>query len=55
MRTYEEILKELIHACAQNFYNGCHEVRKELIESATKIYIAELEADTYNKNKNDWF
>ena len=43
MRTYEEILRDVASSCNKVFYNGYSKNYAEVIEAATKIYIAELQ------------
>lgn len=43
MRTFEAILRDVVNACSTVLYNGCKNNYKEVIEAATKIYIAELQ------------
>lgn len=44
MRTYKEILADVASACNSVFYNGYSKNYAEVIEAATKIYIAELQS-----------
>ena len=52
MRTYKEILNDVANACGNVFYNGYKDIHAELVEAATKIYIAELQID-YCKKTDD--
>lgn len=45
MRTYKEILNDVVNSCYDVLYSGCKNNYAEVIESATKIYIAELQMD----------
>lgn len=43
MRTFEEILRDIVGSCNKVLYAGHKNNYKEVIEAATKIYIAELQ------------
>lgn len=43
--TYAEIFKMIIEPCGTYFYAGCKDVHKEVVESATKIYIKQMELE----------
>ena len=43
MRTFEEILRDIVRSCNSVLYAGYKDNYKEVIEAATKIYIAELQ------------
>ena len=43
MRTFEEILRDVAKSCQSVLYSGYKSNYKEVIEAATKIYIAELQ------------
>lgn len=43
MRTFEEILRDITRSCEHVLYAGYKDNYKEVIEAATKIYIAELQ------------
>lgn len=43
MRTFREILDEAVRACDNVLYSGYRNNYKEVIECATRIYIAELQ------------
>lgn len=53
MRTYKEILAEIANACNNVFYYGHRDIRADVVEAATKIYIAELQVDYYNKTADN--
>lgn len=55
MRTFEEILKDVKNSCSKVFYCDIKNIMSDMIEAATKIYIAELEADSYQKAREDIF
>ena len=42
MRTFKEILREVTSACDSVLYSGCKVNYKEIIECATRIYLAEM-------------
>lgn len=42
MRTFEEILKDITNACNRVLYAGYKNNYAEIIEAATKIYIAQM-------------
>ena len=42
MRTFKEILRDITNACDDVLY-GCKGNHKEVIECATRIYIAEMQ------------
>lgn len=44
MRTFEEILKDVANSCNRVFYCGYKDNYAEVIEAATKIYIAEMQS-----------
>ena len=41
-KSYNEIMRMIINACNDNFYNGAKDEKKTVIESATQIYIAQM-------------
>ena len=43
--TYEEIFKMITGSCGEHFDTGSKDVHKEVVESATKIYIKQMELD----------
>lgn len=43
MRTFKEILRDVTNACDNVLYAGYKNNYKEVIECATRIYIAELQ------------
>ena len=43
MRTFKEILRDITSACDNVLYGGYKNNYKEVIECATRIYIAELQ------------
>lgn len=45
MRTFEEILRDVARACNNVLSNGYKNNYADVIEAATKIYIAELQKD----------
>lgn len=45
MRTFEEILRDVTRSCNSVLYNGYKNNYADVIEAATKIYIAELQKD----------
>jgi hypothetical protein len=45
MKSYYEILKMVAYSCNDVFYNGHRDVKSEVLKSATKIYIAELQKE----------
>ena len=45
MRTYKEILSDVSNSCNKVFYTGDKDIKSEIVEAATKIYIAELQLD----------
>lgn len=45
MRTFEEILRDIAKSCDHVLYAGYKNNYKEVIESATKIYLAELRSN----------
>ena len=51
MRTYTEILRDVVNACNNVFYAGYKNIFAEVVEAATKIYIAELQKESkYESN-----
>lgn len=44
MRTYKEILSDVVDSCYDVMYS-CEDYYTEMIKAATKIYIAELQMD----------
>ena len=42
MRTFDDILSEVTRSCAKNFTNYYSEVQPYIVETATKIYLAEM-------------
>lgn len=46
MRTFEEILQDIVNSCNHVLYAGYKNNYKEVIEAATKIYLAELRRKT---------
>ena len=44
MRTFKEILKEITSACDNVLYAGYKNNYKEVIECATRIYLAEMQS-----------
>lgn len=53
MRTYKEILQEVANACGNVFYSGYKDICSNVVEAATKIYIAELQLDYCKKTTDD--
>ena len=53
MQTYSEILAMVIKACDTHFYTGTKDIHKEILESATKIYIKKMELDFEKKRINN--
>ena len=49
MRTFEEILRDITSSCNAVLYAGYKNNYKEVIECATKIYIAELQNNKQEK------
>ena len=45
MRTFEAILSDIANSCNRVLYSGYRNNYAEVIEAATKIYIAELQKD----------
>lgn len=45
MRTYTEILRDVANACNNVFYTGYKDICAEVVEAATKIYIAEMQKE----------
>lgn len=43
MRTFKQILDEVVRACDNVLYSGYRNNYKEVIECATRIYIAEMQ------------
>lgn len=41
-KSYDEIMRMIINACNNHFYNGTKDVKKTVIECATQIYIAQM-------------
>ena len=50
MKTYGEILLMVRKACDNYFYTGARDIHAEVVESATKIYIKQMELD-FEKEK----
>ena len=42
MRTFRQILDEVVRACDNVLYSGYRNNYKEVIECATRIYLAEM-------------
>lgn len=58
MRTFEEILKDVRNSCKEILFYGYgikDIAMPSVIEAATKIYIAELEAESYKMAREDIF
>lgn len=53
MQTYGEILAMIGRACDNFFYAGTENIHKEIVESATKIYIKEMELNFEKKRINN--
>ena len=45
MRTFEEILRDVANSCVRVLYSGYKNNYAEVIEAATKIYIAQMKND----------
>ena len=45
-KSYDEIMRMIINACNNNFYSGVKDDKKTVIESATQIYIAQMNTRT---------
>lgn len=43
MRTFKEILRDVASSCNEILCSGCKNNYADVIEAATKIYIAELQ------------
>lgn len=43
MRTFKDILRDVANACDSVLYAGHKDNHKEVIECATRIYIAEMQ------------
>ena len=41
-KSYDEIMRMIIHACNNHFYSGAKDEKKTVIECATQIYIAQM-------------
>lgn len=53
MRTYEEILADITSSCVRVFINGTRDIRANVIEAETKIYITELQLDYCERTKDN--
>ena len=53
MQTYGEILAMVTKACSTHLYTGTKDIHKEILESATKIYIKNMELDFEKKRINN--
>lgn len=51
MKFNYEILKMVAYSCNDVFYNGHRDVKAEVIKSATKIYIAELQKEQIEEKR----
>ena len=49
MRTFKEILEDVTMACTYNFNTGYKDIRPDVVNAATKIYVVELYWDNINK------
>lgn len=45
MRTFEQILRDIANSCDRVLYQGYTNNYSDVIEAATKIYIAELQKE----------
>lgn len=50
MRTFKEILTDITRSCNSVLYAGCKNNYKEVIECATRIYIAELQSQSIKED-----
>ena len=50
MRTFKDILRDVANACDYVLYTGYKNNYKEVIECATRIYIAEMQRDKEEQN-----
>lgn len=51
MRSYKQIMIEIHNACCSVWNSGSNEVKAEVVESATKIYLKELELEFIEKKQ----
>ena len=40
--SYDEILRMIINACNNRFYNGAKDIKETVVECATQIYITQM-------------
>lgn len=45
-KSYDEIMRMIINACNNHFYDVAKDEKKTVIECATQIYIAQMNART---------
>ena len=45
-KSYDEIMRMIINACSNHFYNGAKDEKKTVIECATQIYITQMNTRT---------
>ena len=46
-QSFSKIVCMIKYACNENFYNGTRDIRADVIECATKIYIEQMRLDAY--------
>ena len=46
-QSYSEIVNMIKNACNENFHHGVGEIRGNVIECATKIFIEQMRLDAY--------
>ena len=51
MRSYKQIMIEIHNACCSVWNSSSNEVKAEVVESATKIYLKELELEFIEKKQ----
>lgn len=49
MRTFKEILRDVVNSCNNVFYGGCNGIHASVVEAAAKIYVAELQKEQIKK------
>ena len=52
-KSYDEIMRMIMNACSHYFYSGAKDEKKTVIECATRIYIAQMNARTQQKEECD--
>ena len=46
-QSYNDIVRMITESCRNYFYNGTRDIRQNVIECATKIYIEQMRLDAY--------